>query len=164
MFLLNGSRLQPGIAFTHGDIQYPANWLNLSSLEEKQAIGIIEVEDQTRPDDRFYWVTDNGNGVYTSIPKQLEDVTEENESVTKGLKTQWTLQFKNTANTLLASTDWMVTRKSERNVDIPEKVVTYRAAVLAELDRLETAINETSDIEGFILVVQSTNWPTGQRL
>ena len=62
MFLLNGTRLQPGVAFTHGDIQYPANWLNLSSLEEKQAIGIVEVEEQVRPDDRFYWVTDNGNG------------------------------------------------------------------------------------------------------
>ena len=69
------------------------------------------------------------------------------------------MQFKNTANTLLASTDWMVTRKSERNVDIPEKVVTYRAAVLSELDRLEAAIIAASDIEEFISVVQSTNWP-----
>ena len=123
MFLLDGKRIQPGTPFTHGDLQYPANWLQLASTSEREALGITEVSEEVRPDDRFYWVTDNGNGVYTSIPKQLEDVTEENESVTKGLKTQWTLQFKNTANTLLASTDWMVTRKSERNVDIPEKVV-----------------------------------------
>ena len=146
MFLLNGTRLQPGVAFTHGDIQYPANWLNLSSLEEKQAIGIVEVEEQTRPDDRFYWVTDNGNGVYTSIPKQLEDVTEENESVTKGLKTQWILQFKNTANTLLALTDWMVTRKTERDVAIPDAVVAYRASVVAKADQLEAAITAVTDV------------------
>ena len=61
MFLLDGKRLQPGTAFTHGGIQYPANWLNNASQQEKQAIGITEVTDQSRPDDRFYWVTDNNN-------------------------------------------------------------------------------------------------------
>ena len=64
MFLLDGKRLPQDTPFTQNGIQYPANWLNLSSLEEKEAIGITEVAQQTRPDDRFYWVTDNGDGSY----------------------------------------------------------------------------------------------------
>ena len=71
MFKLDGKTLQTGVAFTHNDIQYPANWLNLSTPEEKQAIGIVEIAEQPRPDDRYYWVTDNGDGTYTATAKDL---------------------------------------------------------------------------------------------
>ena len=40
MFLLNGEPLAIDTPFTADDIQYPANWLRLSTLEEKEAIGI----------------------------------------------------------------------------------------------------------------------------
>ena len=37
-FLLDGKTIQQGVAFTDADgNQYPANWLNLSSAEEKEA-------------------------------------------------------------------------------------------------------------------------------
>ena len=67
MFLLNGNTLPQGTAFTANGIQYPSNWLNLSTLAEKEAIGITEVIDPVRADDRFYW---DGN---TENPKALED-------------------------------------------------------------------------------------------
>jgi hypothetical protein len=79
--------------------------------------------------------------------------------VTKGLKSNWISQVKHTAGTMLAESDWMVIRKSERNVDIPAATVTKRAAIVAECDRLEAAITAAADIDAFIAVVQSQNWP-----
>jgi hypothetical protein len=29
--------------------------------------------DETRPDDQYYWVTQNEDGSYTGVPKELED-------------------------------------------------------------------------------------------
>ena len=31
--------------FTHRGIKYPANWLRLTTLDEKKAIGLVEVPD-----------------------------------------------------------------------------------------------------------------------
>lgn len=182
MFLLDGKRLTPGVAFTHGDIQYPANWLYLASAEDKAAIGITEVSEETRPDDRFYWVTDNNDGTYTSTAKLLNDreeydregnplyvkvldpVTHEmvdssERLVTKGLKSDWIKTTKDIANSLLAKTDWMVVRKFERSIDIPTDTATYRAAVITEATRLETAITATTTVEELIAVISAQNWP-----
>jgi hypothetical protein len=141
MFLLNGNPLPLDTPFTIDGTSYPANWLRLTSIEEKNAVGITEVTDPVvQYDDRFYWSSDN--------PKDLT-----------GLKTQWTAQVKDTTNKLLAQTDWMVIRKVERNVDIPADTVTYRAAVLAECSRLVTAIAASTDVPALVTVVTAQNWP-----
>ena len=141
MFLLNGQPLQIDVPFMHDGTAYPANWLRLTSLAEKEAIGITEVADETIAyDDRFYWGHDN--------PKDLAT-----------LKTTWTAQVKDTANKLLAASDWMVIRKVERNVDIPAATVTFRAAVVTEVERLKTAIAGAADVTAFIAVVTAQNWP-----
>ena len=44
-FKLNGSPLAVDVPFTVGDINYPANWLRLSTADEKTALGITEVAD-----------------------------------------------------------------------------------------------------------------------
>jgi hypothetical protein len=79
--------------------------------------------------------------------------------VTKGLKSQWTAQVKDTANKLLAQTDWMVIRKAERDVAIPTATVTYRAAVITECSRLVTAIADCADVPALIAVVGAQGWP-----
>jgi hypothetical protein len=104
MFLLNNNPLPTDTPFTVNGIQYPANWLRLTSAEEKAAIGITEVADPVRADDRFYW---NGD---VSTPRPLET-----------LKEQFSAQVKDTANKMLAPTDWMIIRKAERNVAVPEE-------------------------------------------
>jgi hypothetical protein len=53
----------------------------------------------------------------------------------------------------------MVTRKFERDIDIPADVVTKRAAIVAECTRLETAITAAADMDAFIAIVQNQNWP-----
>jgi hypothetical protein len=87
----------------------------------------------------------------------MVDTTE--RLVTKGLKSNWTAQVKQVAGTLLSATDWMVIRKAERNVAIPDATVTYRAAVITECTRLVAAIAAASDITAFITVVTTQEWP-----
>ena len=44
-FKLNGNPLAVDVPFTVGDINYPANWLRLSTAQEKKDLGITEVDD-----------------------------------------------------------------------------------------------------------------------
>ncbi len=37
--------LKLDLPFTHRGIKYPANWLRLTTLDEKKAIGLVEVLD-----------------------------------------------------------------------------------------------------------------------
>ena len=99
-----------------------------------------------------------------ATPKQLEDTTETPEGATepvttKGLKSQWTAQIKETANKLMSTTDWMVIRKVERNVDIPAATATYRAAVITECTRLVAAIAAATDVPALMAVLDAQNWP-----
>ena len=123
--------------------------------------GALEVVEGEQKDQRFYWVTFdsyqvNGSVVtrtYTNTPKALEDVTEEDASVTKGLKSQWIAQNKANANSQLASTDWMVIRKAERDIAIPTDVATERAKIIADCTAKETAITAATTIDALIAVV-----------
>ena len=95
--------------------------------------------------------------VYNPQTEQMEDTTE--QVVTKGLKSQWIAQTKQTAGSLLSQTDWMVIRKAERNVEIPQATQTYRAAVVAECTRLETEIAGATDVPALVAVLNAQNWP-----
>ena len=151
MFLLDGNKLQEGTPFTdkNGN-QYASNWLNLSTEEEKAAVGITWVADPAPVDTRFYWDTD--------LPKAIEDKLEEDGSTTKGLKTQFIAQVKDTANKMLAETDWVVIRKIERAVDIPADVEAIRGKIVAEANRLEDAIKATTTVEELIEVLNNQKW------
>jgi len=59
---------------------------------------------------------------------------------------------------MLAGTDWMVIRKAERDVAIPAATVAARAAIVAEANRLETAITACTTVEKLIAVVSAQNW------
>ena len=128
--------------------------------------GALEVVEGEQKDQRFYWVTFDsyqvGNGVvtrtYVNTPKALEDVTETPEGATepvttKGLKSQWIAQNKASANSQLASTDWMVIRKAERDVAIPSDVVTERAKIIADCTAKEAAITAATTMDEFLAVV-----------
>jgi len=131
--------------------------------------GALEVIEGEQKDQRFYWVTFdsyqvNGSVVirtYTNTPRALEDVTETPEGqteaiTTKGLKSQWIAQNKASANSQLASTDWMVIRKAERNVAIPSDVATERAKIIADCTAKEAAITAATTMEELIVVVSPT--------
>ena len=151
MFLLNGQKLNEGTSFYDANgTQYPTNWLNLSTEAEKAAIGITWVADPTPVDTRFYWDTD--------LPKALEDKLEEDGSTTKGLKSNFKAQVKDTANKLLAQTDWYVIRKAERSVDIPTDIADKRNAIVTEANRLDSEIDLVDTVEGLIAILNNQNW------
>ena len=177
MYKVNNKPLQLDRAFTLGDIQYPANWLRLSSAEDRAALGITWETEAPRADDRFYWsgdinnpkamedreeVDEEGNPMYVKVLGEVDGepamVDSDERLVTKGLKSQWVAQVKTTAGTMLATTDWMVIRKAERDVPIDADVVTKRAAILAEANRLENAIAACTTVEELIAVVNDQRW------
>jgi hypothetical protein len=140
MFLLNGNRLPEGTSFYDANgTQYPPQWLNVSTEEQKLAIGITWVADPAPVDTRFYWDTD--------LPKDLND-----------LKTQFVTQVKDTAGKLLNATDWYVIRKVERNIDIPSEIALKRTQIVIEANRLETDIKASTTVEALIEVLNAQNW------
>ena len=138
-------------------------WVSQPSFRVNEVDGIVEATYTATPkllDDRLE-VKEDGTPLYVQVynaqTEQMEDTTE--QVVTKGLKSQWTAQVKQTAGSLLSGTDWTVIRKTERNVDIPADVVAYRAGVVAECTRLETAIAGSADVDALAAVVAAQNWP-----
>lgn len=178
MYKVNNKPLPLDRAFTLGAVQYPANWLRRSTSIARLALGITWEADATRADDRFYWngditnpkaledkeeVDQDGNPMYVKVldnsdPANPAMVDSDERLVTKGLKSNWIAQVKTTAGGLLAGTDWMVIRKAERDVAIPAATVAARAAIVAEANRLETAIAACADVAALIEVVSSQNW------
>jgi hypothetical protein len=154
MFLLNGKHLPEGTSFYDANgTQYPSGWLNQATEAQKLAIGITWVADPIPFDTRFYWDT--------NLPKALEDVTETvdgKEYVTKGLKSNFIAQVKDTAGKLLNATDWYVIRKVERNVDIPSEIALKRTQIVTEANRLETDIKASTTVEALIEVLNTQNW------
>jgi len=176
MFLLNGKHLPEGVSFYDANgTQYPSQWLNVSTEEQKAAIGITWVADAVRADDRFYWDGDVNNPkaledklevkedgsplykqVYDKTTESMVDTTE--QVVTKGLKSNFIAQVKDTAGKLLNATDWYVIRKAERSIDIPSDIVLKRTQIITESNRLETDIQASTTIEALIEVLNAQNW------
>jgi len=174
MFLLNGNRLPEGTSFYDANgTQYPPQWLNTSTEEQKLAIGITWVADPAPFDSRFYWDTDlpkaledkletkvDGTPLYKQIyDKATESMVDTTEQVvTKGLKSQFVAQIKDTAGKLLNATDWYVIRKAERAIDIPSDIVLKRTQIITESNRLETDIQASTTVEALIEVLNAQNW------
>ena len=149
-FKLNGNPLAVDVAFTHNDIQYPANWLRLSTAEEKTALGITEVADAPTYDSKFYW----GDGT----AKELDDKTETIDGVkykTLGVKSVLKAQEKVSAGSLLAKYDWYVVRKAEKSTAIPTAITTYRDDVRTACDTREKEIDACSDTAALVTLYSS---------
>ena len=142
MFTVSGQTIKYDVAWTHPDtgVQYPANWLRLTSAAEKTAVGLVEVTTSPEAvyDQRFYWGVDN--------PKQLDDVTDDDGNTTPGLKTYWKDKQGEIAASLLAPSDWRVIKAKETSTNIPTTWKTYRAAVRTACNTRQTEIDACSDV------------------
>jgi hypothetical protein len=173
MFQLNGQPISIDRAYTAPD---GTKYANLRDPAIRSALGVVEVPDPESFDQRFYWgvgnpkllddreeVDEDGNPLYVKVLGEVNGepamVDSDERLVTKGLKSQWIAQVKDTAGKMLAQTDWMVIRKAERDVAIPESTQAYRAAVIAEADRIEEAIKACASVEQLIAVINNQSWP-----
>jgi hypothetical protein len=146
MFLLNGKPLAPDVAFTHAGIQYPANWLRLATLKQKEAIGITEVPDPPTWDQRFYWGYDEHGDL---IPKDHGQLVE-----------QWVGQTRTTAGTLLVPTDWQVIRQSDNGAEMSASVKELREEIRLAAGVKNAAITATTDTAELAAYITGTDYPT----
>lgn len=147
MFILDNKILPLDTAFEHDGTSYPANWLRLASPEERAAIGIVEVVEQPRPDDRFYWVSGpDEHGDYTAIPKDVDVV-----------RAMLVSQVKETCASMLAPTDYKYIRKAETGQEIDAATVTKRTDIRAAKDANLKKIEDAQDVDA--LATLSFDWP-----
>ena len=144
MLQLNGKTLQYDKAFVHDGMQYPANWLRLTSLEEKQAIGIVEVPDAPVAswDQRFYWGVDN--------PKDLDQ-----------LKTNWKTKQSEYASATLGQSDWRVIKARETGGQVPIAWFNYRRDLRAACNTRQAEIDACEDVAALVELIDNptTPWP-----
>jgi hypothetical protein len=155
--------------FTLNDNQYSSQIFTAWSKEEKQAIGIYEVEtDSSKFKDESYY--NNTNEIFefkngkairkwgNATAKQLNDVNATDEDgepvlqdgkqvIIKGLKSQKISISKQQAAGLLQSTDWYVTRKADTGTAVPQAIQDFRTAVRSVNNQQETQINACSNVE-----------------
>ena len=149
-FKLNGNPLPVDVAFSHNDVTYPANWLRLSTAQEKKDLGITEVADDPVYDSRFYW----GDGTAKALADRTE-TTNGVEYTILGVKSVLKAQEKATAGSLLAKYDWYVVRKAEKSTAIPTAITTYRDGVRTACDTRETEIDACSDTAALVTLYSS---------
>jgi hypothetical protein len=142
--------INEGSAFEIDGVQYPQNWLHLTSLQEKALLGIVEVSVASYPaDDRFYWVNsvlENGTLTYTNTPKDLAS-----------LKTQWKNTIRQQAHSILLPTDYMEIRNMKDATYKPEWMV-WRESVRDAASNTLAAIDLAENVSALQAVVQVA-WP-----
>ena len=151
-YQIGDRKLPLDVAWTDADgIQRPANWLRLSTERDRELLGITWVAETNQVwDQRFYWGYDSDNNL---IPKQLDDVTDDNGNTTTGLKTLWKAKQNEIAASLLAPSDWRVVKELEINSSFanartayPSAWMTYRAAVRTACNTRQAEIDACSDV------------------
>ena len=144
--------------FTLGDVQYPASIFTLWSTAEKEAIGLYEiVVDNTNLKNQEYYIngaesiTWGSNTVTksfaTATAKALNDVTDDDGNVTRGLKYNHKQIINSQAAGILTPTDWMVVRAAEGGTAVPSDITTKRAAVRTKANSMQAQIDGAADVD-----------------
>ncbi len=144
MYLLDGNPINIDAQFEKDGIQYPSGWLRAASEEDRAAIGVTEVPDPVRLDDRFYWVNDDGS----ATPKDMEM-----------LRPQWVNEINNQCGTRLASSDWMVTRFVETGDKVPTDWEEFRLNTRSYSNKKTAEIEATTTVEELIAVIEGVPTP-----
>lgn len=126
--LPDGRTLPMDAPWTYEGIQYPANWLRLSTQLDRDRLGIVWEPDPEPYDQRFYW----GPG----LPKDHTQLVE-----------QWVAQTKATAGSLLQPTDWQVIREADNGTAMTVDTKAKRQAIRDKSAEKVAAIEATTSTE-----------------
>jgi hypothetical protein len=136
----NQKYIQEGTSFEINGVQYPANWLNLSTPEEKAEIGLEEVIATNQPaNQQFYWVSETLNGAqltYVNTPKDLAQC-----------KTNLIDQTNSSAYSLLLPSDWMVVKAFETSATVPTAWNTWRQTIRTQAQTYVASVNACTTVE-----------------
>ena len=168
-------------AITVGEVNYPANIFMLWSASELEAMGIYEVViDNTNLKSNEYYINTNqsfdfADGVVTAsygtatakpmddvlfTAQAIDDVTDEDGNVTRGLKYNHKQVINSQAGGTLQSTDWMVVRAAEGGTAVPSDIATWRAAVRTKSNDMCTAIDNAADVDALAALYEYVNTGT----
>jgi hypothetical protein len=134
--------------WVHEEIKYPANWLRLSTAEDRDRLGIVwENSTELAYDQRFYWGYDSDGEL---IPMDLDQ-----------LKASWNERQTQTANQMLSTSDWRVTKASELNLTVPVEWLDYRGAVRLACNTRQAEINACTTVAELKELIDGsiTDWP-----
>ena len=148
--ILNGAK-----AVTINGIQYPSSIFSAWTKADLKKIGVYPTQITSTIDSKTHKAT--GGVTYTvntdhvaihHAKKEhvLEDVTNEDKSVTTGLKSKLLAEVDTNAYKILAPSDWMTTRQMETGVTIADEWKTWRASVRTQAKAMKTAINAVTTI------------------
>ena len=134
----------PGTAFEWEGISYPQNWCNLSTPEEKTAIGMVDVVYGAYPNDQYYWVSQdapvyNGTVVeinYTGTPKDLAQCQ---SSAVNAVNAQ--------AYSILFPSDWMVVKAVETGGTVAPAWDTWRQEIRTQANAQVDAISACTTVD-----------------
>jgi hypothetical protein len=157
--------------FVLNNNQYPADIFSKWTKDEKEAIGIYEVEtDSTNFKDEKWYINTNesyafGSGkvtrswgtatakkhadtLWTSQDKtdgKIPEGKDVGDVATRGLKYNLIQTIKKQAAGILQDTDWYIVRKADAGTAVPSAITTHRAAVRTKAASMETAITDAAD-------------------
>ena len=154
--------------FVLNNNQYPVDIFYKWTKDEKEAIGIYEVEtDSTNFKDEKWYTNTNESyafgsgkvtrswGTATAKDHADKDAVDEegnkikdkdgNQVIIEGLKTKLIRTIKQQAAGILQDTDWYIVRKADAGTAVPSAITTHRAAVRTKAAEMETAITNASD-------------------
>ena len=131
-YKLGSRRLALDVAWEHNNVQYPANWLRLSSAQDRAELGILWEDASPTYNQKWYWGKDSDGNL---IPKTYTD-----------LKTLWIAKTKQAANSLLQPSDWRVIKAKERGTTMNATWKTWRQTIRNECTTMVAAIEATADV------------------
>ena len=147
----DGQYIQQGTQFTIDGVEYPSNWLNLSTPEEKEAIGLEEVIATNSPaNDQYYWVSTELNEAtltYVNTPKDLDTV-----------KSNSVALINQTAYSILLPSDWMVVKSVETGTPVATDWNTWRQSIRTTANTARTAVASAVDVEEVETIMGNITW------
>jgi len=148
----DGQYIQEGMQFTIDGVEYPSNWLNLSTPEQKAEIGLEEVIATNSPaSDVYYWVSTELNEAtltYVNTPKDLDTVKSNSVS-----------QINQTAYSILLPSDWMVVKSVETNTPMSTEWNTWRQSIRTTADTARLSVEEAVDVDEVQTIMGNITWP-----
>ena len=139
-YVLNGNVLKLDVSWEHNGVQYPANWLRLSTAQDRAELGVSWIDDKPNWDQKWYWGYDNSGYL---IPKTYAD-----------LKAAWIAKTKDAAYKLLQPSDYLWPKFQEENSSFSAAKTAYtaspwsawRSIIRTECAEKVTAIEATADV------------------
>lgn len=150
--------VQAGSAFEWAGNFYPSNWCNLSTPEEKAAIGMVDVVYGQQANPQYYWITQDAP-VYNTQTNQVDINYTNTAKDLDGIKVDSVSQINSAAYAILLPTDWMVVKAIETSTTVPADWNTWRESIRTTAATTATAINSAVDVAEVEIIMQNIVWP-----